>query len=419
MADLVSVLVDVDAGGGHDYTSLNAAEADNWGATSADLISEDENVECECIASSGSADTTAVDIDGLTTDATRFLKIFTDTDRHSGVWSDSLYRLDIATGSTDAIRVSDPFVTLDGLQVSVSVNGTYGIHVSLTNDEVSTVINCIIRTTPVSNTREGLRNVYGTGSGATCYWHNNIIYGPWDYGFITSTTTYYFDNNTLHGCIDGIREAGGTVVCRNNVVQDSSGSNFVGSPDSPSDYNVSDDATSAGGAHDWTTTSVTFENEGGDDFHLDSTEDGNYEGVDLSGIFTTDIDGDTRSDWDCGVDEIVGATVHSGQCSMSASGTVSVAATAVRPGASSMTGSGSVTAAASAIRPAASAMTGSGALTSAATAIRSASCSMTGSGSVTCAATAIRPGASSMTGSGSVTAAASAIRPGASAMTGR
>jgi len=52
----------------------------------------------------------------------------------------------------------------------------------------------------------------------------------------------------------------------------------------------------------------TFVNEAGDDFHLDSTDTAaRGSGKNLSGIFTTDIDGDTRSAWDIGADEYVSA----------------------------------------------------------------------------------------------------------------
>ena len=52
-------------------------------------------------------------------------------------------------------------------------------------------------------------------------------------------------------------------------------------------------------------TSVT---EGSEDFHITNTSSDLYEaGTDLSGTFTDDIDGDTRSAWDIGVDYIEGA----------------------------------------------------------------------------------------------------------------
>lgn len=48
-------------------------------------------------------------------------------------------------------------------------------------------------------------------------------------------------------------------------------------------------------------------NEGSYDFHLDSSDTAaKDQGYDLSAIFTTDIDGDTRSGtWDIGADEYV------------------------------------------------------------------------------------------------------------------
>src|SRR6056297_3955847 len=91
---LVECIVDTDGTG--DYSSLNAAEADNFGATSADLVTNDEWVECDCQCTSGSVDTTAVTIDGFTTAEGNDVKIWCDPDgdyRHEGVWDDTKYRI--------------------------------------------------------------------------------------------------------------------------------------------------------------------------------------------------------------------------------------------------------------------------------------------------------------------------------------
>jgi hypothetical protein len=70
------------------------------------------------------------------------------------------------------------------------------------------------------------------------------------------------------------------------------------------DNNISSDGTSPDDA-----TSYTYADQfvsttsGSEDFHLKSGADAIGVGTDLSGTFTTDIDGDTRSSWDVGADE--------------------------------------------------------------------------------------------------------------------
>lgn len=83
--------------------------------------------------------------------------------------------------------------------------------------------------------------------------------------------------------------------------------------------NVSEDATSPDAAYqskDVHTNSV-FENYGSDDYRLDSGGDTTNlaildDGDDLSGTFTDDIEGQTRSTWYIGASEIVGAAPATG-----------------------------------------------------------------------------------------------------------
>ena len=74
MATTVTKIVDPDNGTGTDYTSLSAWEA----GMQKDLVSADEISVAKCRCTGGTADTTAFSINGWTTDATRYIKIWTD-----------------------------------------------------------------------------------------------------------------------------------------------------------------------------------------------------------------------------------------------------------------------------------------------------------------------------------------------------
>jgi len=70
-----------------------------------------------CRTSDGSPDTTAVIIDGWTTSATNYIKIWTDPDepyRHRGVWDESGYRLEL---NNDVILDLEEYARIDGLQI--------------------------------------------------------------------------------------------------------------------------------------------------------------------------------------------------------------------------------------------------------------------------------------------------------------
>lgn len=115
----------------------------------------------------------------------------------------------------------------------------------------------------------------------------------------------------------GVVQSAGTLNAYNNISVGSGSADYSGTIGG--DYNLSSD-TSAPGTTNWQSVaastileSVTASSE---DLHLKSSVNGTYEGGDYSGtIGSLDIDGDTRSDWDIGADEIAavaGATIPRG-----------------------------------------------------------------------------------------------------------
>lgn len=111
----------------------------------------------------------------------------------------------------------------------------------------------------------------------------------------------YVEHNTVIDCSsDGLDiDRGGDlgVTVSNNLVDNCTDDYDIGGSGGTltTKTNYSSDATSPDGAS-YQSKTFAFENEGADDFHLDSSEDGNYEGTDVSARFSDDIDGETRSD---------------------------------------------------------------------------------------------------------------------------
>lgn len=125
MPTLITVTIDP-GDGGADYASLAAWEADDYGATSTDLVTNDEQVLALCTNTSATVDTTRVDITA-TTDATRFIEVRA-TSKADGY-------LIAPSGAGDVFAVDADYTVIDGVRVDgVAVTGS-AKGVNLTGDE--------------------------------------------------------------------------------------------------------------------------------------------------------------------------------------------------------------------------------------------------------------------------------------------
>ncbi|GEM_PF-1276901 len=260
-------------------------------------------------------------VDGRETDEDNFLKIYTtDPARHNGTWDTGAYRLEL-TSSTQydaALRLSDEYFTLDGLQILTNVsNNAKGIEIT-TGDGENYISNNIVKGTTSDD--------YGIllEGGNSNHIYNNVIY-DWNQAGIffdnnSNNTTSYLLNNTVENISVGygIGFSGGvvgSVVVKNNITQNTNSNGFYGTFGADSGYNISSDATAPGASskHDIT---ISFENLGAEDYHLIEPEpNARSFGENLSAYapnsFVTDIDGQIRPQdekWDVGADEVTAAT---------------------------------------------------------------------------------------------------------------
>ena len=316
MATEVVKVVDPDNGTGTDYTSLNAWEA----GEQKDLVSADEIAIAKCRCTGGSADTDAVVIDGWTTDADHYIKIWTDPSenyRHDGKWNDSKYRI-VAYSDEGVIWNYEPYVRILGIQLqntktgndsrafNNSVYGTVGIYLGYlivkapSNITGSTPIGCYLAGAETS----------------TIYLYNSLIYDfissdGSGYGIHAATNqlTAYIYNVTVINCHIGIKGGSGAKERVKNCITQDCDDGFYSSFHSDSDYNISDTGDAPG--PNSKNCTVSFVDKANDDFHLSSTDTcAKDSGVDLSSdpnlSFNDDIDGETRSGtWDIGADEYI------------------------------------------------------------------------------------------------------------------
>jgi hypothetical protein len=314
------------------YTTLANAESDIQ-TDYANFVSSDVQVDVDC---AGTAADGGLTIDGMTMDATRYLRIFTtQANRHDGKWNTSKFRVS-SSGTT--IIVHDQYVRLDGLQIESTGTGS-GWYASIYNSANSGglslhVTNSILRGAACN-----------TGGGGECwlvyfkpnvsntriYFANNIGYAP------TSNFKRLFGlegsdnccsglliaayNNTGYGGDYGFSfNANGTsdaLYLKNNVIQSTATADYTIS-DTFSTYtnsnNMSEDTSSPNNTYDSLTCSYVNTTFATADYHLQSGDTNcQDDGADLSGdaqyAFSTDIDGATRTGtWDIGADEYSNST---------------------------------------------------------------------------------------------------------------
>lgn len=297
-------------GGGGDYSTLSAAESGEQ-AIRPDLVSNDEQLVFDC-RTTGAADTTAVTIDGFTTDATRNIIVTAENDAHNGTWSTSAYRLELSN-SARILFVSDNYCVFRLLQIN-NTHNSGKCYESGTQSAGSTMLfdRCIAKTTSATKVGAGF---WGSGTNPTFYLRNCLAYdfsGSGGTGIrvqgASNTSKVY--NCTVESCETGFVATGNTPIIINCLAKNCT-TDFSGTWHANSNYNTDEDGTAPGANSQ--TGAATFVNEGADDFHLTSSDTVAFNlGTDLSADannpVTIDVDGTARPQgaaFDIGFDEVV------------------------------------------------------------------------------------------------------------------
>ncbi len=290
---------------GGDYTSLSSAEAGEQG----DLPALDDQVDLACYDFTDTGG--KVDISGWITSATCYLRIYAVTG-HAGVWDSSKYNLSVSTGFAEALVIQEDYVRIEGLQLDTThatqANNTVGIiNTSTAANTDIRVERCIIRRT---GRQAGHRCVYHTSGKLTL--RNSVIYGNLDgAGVYAIGGTHIEQNTTVVACSGiGIENAfsASTVTLDNVYSGGHTGAAYDGTMTRTTCAHSS--ATSFSGSTAsiaYSTANFTNVTAGSENLHLVSGASSTLltGGTDLSGTFTTDIDGQTRSDWSIGADEYI------------------------------------------------------------------------------------------------------------------
>ena len=324
---------------GGDYTSLSAWEA----GQQADITSATGNDTIQVAECYNFTDTTFVRIDGWTTSATNYIKIYTPTaQRHNGTASTG-YKIRVTDQAAldsreEYVRIDGLILQHDGPMTGDSAPLTLNAHTYDVSNDVR-VSNTIVIGANEGTVREtGIRADGATNLNLDIW--NTVVYniGVGDGGGSFYNSAFYFGGSTLNaynnvligGGAYGMVRTAGTVVVKNTYAKGSTAA-YTGTMTLTT--SASSDATGTSGLQNVAADTTTFTNVtgGSEDYHLPGTGSPLYHvGTDTSGDsapvdFATDIDGDAYYDTggvrSIGIDEYIAvASNETGPINMSGVG---------------------------------------------------------------------------------------------------
>lgn len=275
-------------GGGGDYTTLAA-----WAAARLSAALVDTVERAECYAGNAGDISSAISVD-----STSRIEIVAATGFEcKGIRNSSVACIETSSSPVAGFTTSN--FTIQG--ISIYSTSSAGYAVVNNGSGIPSIKDCLIGTNGSAS-----YGFYG-GSGTRGRVENSIFYG-FTVNAIQGRYDCTVDNCTFYECYRGIRAVDSGVVAKNCLAQACT-DGFNGTFGATSDYNCSDIASDAPGAHSVTGT-VQFVDATNNDYHLDASDTvARGAGVNLtsSGI-TTDIDGETRpatGAWDIGADQYV------------------------------------------------------------------------------------------------------------------
>ncbi len=284
---------------GGDYTTLTAWEAAKQGNLTAGGADQIQIAECYTF-SGGLSD--QLTVDGSTTDSTHYMKVtVAASNRHLGIPLAAFY---IAKASDFCVILNDNYVQVEWLDLKGSSNFGGGLRIDAADS-------CTAKN--ILATCGNLGNAFNPTANCTnATLEDCLAYSAYS-GFTTAnwaTVNYY--NCVAGNCTTGFLTSGNSTPLLKNCVAYNNTTNYSGTFHASSTNNGtstgSDDAP--GGNSVISVASGNFVNAASNDFHLATgTNSLVGAGVDLTSVFTTDIDGDTwpnGSAWNIGFDYIPG-----------------------------------------------------------------------------------------------------------------
>lgn len=395
---------------GGNYTTAVAAEAGEQG----DFVSLDIVKKIELYASAKGSDSSQLNIDGSTTDATRYW-IWTcpPGERHAGVWDTNKHYFEFSYSASGGgiIRNQDDFTVLEFLQVRNTNGSAAEFNNCIYCDNKVTINSCITR-----GGYQGLSALTNPSTVRNCLCYGAVAVGAYvstsgaspssieNCTLIGGTAGLSFSSSVVYGFAKNVYAHGGT----RGIGSSASGGGMPGGVVTKTNVTTSDTTAtgnSGGGgatnctnsiAHD--TSNFTNVTSGSEDYRLPVGSALIDDGVDLSGTFTLDIAGNTRgATFDVGAFEYVAggsitADVPAGVITFSSISPNCVKRAAVVAGSCTLTGVAPGTRKLAAVPPGSLACTGVAPTTKKTAAVSPGTCTITGIAPTIARAAAVPPG---------------------------
>lgn len=307
---------------GGDYATLAAAISGEVGIRP-DLVANDEQLTFECY---GMVDTSLPNVNGFTTDSTRYVRVVAAPGAKAKMpWDTGAYIIRRTSGGGGVLTLSDPYTRVEDIQVESTVNHSAGSCTLIGSGAVPVYVKgCIVRYTGslTGGTLDGI--FHSTASGEMVI-VNCVALGKTGTRYGIGVSSGGGGGAQIQNCTSinwgtaNLQASTGVVVAKNCLGAGGATNDFGGTWDGASTNNASTDSSAPGGSP---RTSQTFSFVGSPtDLHLAAGDGGAKDfGVDLStdgkwpGNFNDDFDRIVRSGtWDIGADEFVSAQISVAQ----------------------------------------------------------------------------------------------------------
>jgi hypothetical protein len=309
----------------HVWTAATTAEGAAGGASylnTLDLVTATLILRFACYCAGSTADTTGCVISGWTTSASYYIEFFTPFDtatecnlsqRHLGIWNTSKYNSSVNAQYGVNFTLAE-CARITGIQCEQLASNWARYNIDhITENTTTRIDKCILRNNYAATLGQGINIV--SGIQVTLLVYNSIIHGLagklvrgyYDAGSASGSTVGFY-NCTIYNCSSGVwpryADAANTITMVNCVAMGST-ADFAGGTGTESyTYCCSQDATADDfGATGCLVSKVVanqFLDAANGDFRIKDTSADIYNSGSNHGLFTDDIAGVTRAQWDMG-----------------------------------------------------------------------------------------------------------------------